>query len=97
MRLYDTNSAREVSTFVAGTALDDTQVGCFWLSTDTIASVALSGDLLLFDQRMAACHTRVIAHQRSVTAMTACSAASQELWTADYSGRVLRCSTGACV
>ena len=95
VRLYDTNSAREVSCFAAGAALDDTQVGCYWLAADTIASVALNGDLLLFDQRMAACHTRVIAHQRSVTAMTAHSAASEELWTADYSGRVLRWNTGA--
>ena len=96
VRLYDVNSAREVNTFSAGTTLDDTQVGCCWLAADTIASVALNGDLLLFDQRMAACHTRVIAHQRSVTAMAAKSSADDELWTADYSGRVLRWNTGAC-
>ena len=97
MRLYDVNSAREVNTFSAGTTLDDTQVGCCWLAADTIASVALNGDLLLFDQRMAACHTRVIAHQRSVTVMAAKSSAVDELWTADYSGRVLRWNTGACL
>jgi len=98
VRLWDAHAAREVSKFTAGTTLDDTQVGCCWLSADTIASVALNGDLLLFDHRMAACHTRVIAHQRSVTAITARSAAGEELWTADYSGRVLRWNLGAgCV
>ena len=94
MRLYDVNSAREVSVFSAGATLDDTQVGCCWLAADAIASVALNGDLLLFDQRVAACHTRIVALQRSVTAMAAKALADNELWTADYSGRVLRWNVG---
>ena len=95
VRLWDVKSARELSKHAAGDALEDTQMGCLWLAPELLVSASLGGDLLLFDPRMAGCITRVLAHQRAVTAMAA-DAASGDVWSADYSGRVLRWSGGRC-
>jgi hypothetical protein len=91
LRLWDAHAARAVCKFVAGGELEDTQVGCSWLGRDTLAAVSLGGDIRLFDARMAKCHTHVIGHQRSITAM---ASAGTSFWTADYGGRALECKLG---
>jgi len=94
VRLWDATSAREVARFSAGSAIEDMQVGCAWLhDCGALASLSLSGDILLFDPRLAGCHTRILGHQRAVS--TAC-AAGGEVWTGDLGGRILRWPADGC-
>jgi hypothetical protein len=97
VRLWDARTAREVAKFSAGSELDDVQLGCAWLGLDVLASVSLGGDVRLFDHRMASCFRRIVAHQRSITALAVGNVKSseEELFSTDYLGRTLRWKPGA--
>ena len=48
----DVETAKNVTTWTLGTAINDQQVGNTWVGAEDIVSLSLSGDLNVFDRRV---------------------------------------------
>ncbi|KZV76513.1 WD40 repeat-like protein [Peniophora sp. CONT] len=88
VKLWDIETKQATTAYTLGTAVDHQQVGTVWSAPNTVVSLAMSGDLNVFDTRAGDKPAKVLyAPQKSVTAATPLSSDTFVVGTAD--GRVL--------
>ncbi|KAF8652390.1 hypothetical protein AX16_004418 [Volvariella volvacea WC 439] len=92
VKLWDVETRKPVTTWTLGTGIDNQQVGNTWSSNHGIVSLSMSGNLNVFDPRVADKPARILeAAQKSITSIAPAVSGTLVVGTAD--GRVLSYTT----
>eukprot|EP00899_Mesostigma_viride_P022422 jgi/Mesvir1/3364/Mv04257-RA.2 len=90
VKLWDIATATCVTTFTAGSAVEDMQQGCIWLGNHII-SLSLSGDLNFWDPKSPGGPVRVVGgHTKYVTTLAHAGPGKSTLFSSSYDGIVHR-------
>ena len=89
VKIWDAGANKCVTTFTAGTTVEDQQIGCIWVG-DSIVSTSLSGFINFWDEGNAGAPASIIkGHSENVTAMTVCG---DSFYAGCTSGRTTTCA-----